>query len=316
MHIHALSGAYFLFIGLPWLFLSHVSAFTSGNAAGVAATNAAMAEYPDEIAVAGLNAAHALADQLDYSSPFLVLLLASGAVNALSAVPMARFSSNDVMDLSDLKVCKGEREREGAIIVGRSQREGDRSSWLDHRERARDDRGAISESREGGPQREDNWQRGDNWQLYDSRPRECGPWRAAGWRPGSVLKRRRFSSLIAATVGRRARRLVSASRRATISHTQTQAPISHASRVFVVCVGDGGGGATAAIVGGDGAGVPRFPSSRRTVSRSAAPASRSCAAGRPGGSRGASRPSGNVEPPRLSRVLARDSRSTRVRVSR
>jgi len=73
MHIHAVSGAYFLFLGIPWLLYSHV------------------------------------VDALDTSVPmgtsswFLTSLLLAGLVNALSAVPMSRFSSNKIMDIRDLK---------------------------------------------------------------------------------------------------------------------------------------------------------------------------------------------------------------------
>ena len=73
MHIHAVSGAYFLFLGIPWLLYSHV-------------VNALDTSVP-----------------MQTSSWFLTSLLLAGLVNALSAVPMSRFSSNKLMDLKDLK---------------------------------------------------------------------------------------------------------------------------------------------------------------------------------------------------------------------
>ena len=73
MHIHAVSGAYFLFLGIPWLVYSHV-------------VNALDTSVP-----------------METSSWFLTSLLLAGLVNALSAVPMSRFSSNKIMDLKDLK---------------------------------------------------------------------------------------------------------------------------------------------------------------------------------------------------------------------
>jgi len=73
MHIHAVSGAYFLFLGIPWLLYSHV-------------VNALDTSVP-----------------MQTSSWFLTSLLLAGLVNALSAVPMSRFSSNKMLDLKDLK---------------------------------------------------------------------------------------------------------------------------------------------------------------------------------------------------------------------
>jgi len=73
MHIHAVSGAYFLFLGIPWLVWSHIS-------------NALDTSVP-----------------MQTSSWFLSSLLLAGLVNALSAVPMSRFSSNKMFDLMDLK---------------------------------------------------------------------------------------------------------------------------------------------------------------------------------------------------------------------
>ena len=73
MHIHAVSGAYFLFLGIPWLFYSHI-------------VNAMDISVP-----------------METSSWFLTSLMLSGLVNALSAVPMSRFTSNKIMDVKDLK---------------------------------------------------------------------------------------------------------------------------------------------------------------------------------------------------------------------
>ena len=73
MHIHAVTGGYFLFLGIPWLLYSHV-------------VNALDTSVP-----------------MQTSSWFLTSLLLAGLVNALSAVPMSKFSSNKMMDLKDLK---------------------------------------------------------------------------------------------------------------------------------------------------------------------------------------------------------------------
>merc|ERR1719443_2269510 len=73
MHIHAVTGAYFLFLGIPWLLFSHID-----------------------------NALHPTVP-METSSWFLTSLLIAGLVNALSAVPMSRFSSNKIMDIKDLK---------------------------------------------------------------------------------------------------------------------------------------------------------------------------------------------------------------------
>lgn len=73
MHIHAVSGAYFLFLGIPWLLYSHV-------------VNALDTSVP-----------------MQTNGPFLTSLLVMGLINALSAVPMSRFSSNKLLDLRDLK---------------------------------------------------------------------------------------------------------------------------------------------------------------------------------------------------------------------
>jgi len=72
-HIHAVSGAYFLFLGIPWLVYSHIA-------------NALDTSVP-----------------MQTSSWFLTSLLLSGLINALSAVPMSRFSSNKLFDYTDLK---------------------------------------------------------------------------------------------------------------------------------------------------------------------------------------------------------------------
>merc|ERR1719316_1750104 len=73
MHIHAVSGAYFLFLGIPWLIYSHI-------------VNALDTSVP-----------------MQTSSWFLTSLLITGLVNALSAIPMSRFNSNKMFDLKDLK---------------------------------------------------------------------------------------------------------------------------------------------------------------------------------------------------------------------
>jgi len=73
MHIHAVSGGYFLFLGIPWLIYSHI-------------TNALDTSVP-----------------MERSSWFLTSLLLAGLVNALSAIPMSRFNSNKMFDLKDLK---------------------------------------------------------------------------------------------------------------------------------------------------------------------------------------------------------------------
>ena len=68
-----MSGAYFLFLGIPWLVYSHIA-------------NALDTSVP-----------------MQTSSWFLTSLLLSGLINALSAVPMSRFSSNKLFDYTDLK---------------------------------------------------------------------------------------------------------------------------------------------------------------------------------------------------------------------
>jgi len=71
--MHAVSGAWFLGLGIPWLIYSHVVAFIDPST------------------------------PMQTSSWFLTSLLIAGLVNALSAIPMSRFSSNKMFDLSDLK---------------------------------------------------------------------------------------------------------------------------------------------------------------------------------------------------------------------
>ena len=73
LHLHAVSGSYFLALGMPWLLYSHVS-------------DAMDVTVP-----------------MERSSWFLTSLLLAGVVNALSAIPMSRFTSNKVFDLRDLK---------------------------------------------------------------------------------------------------------------------------------------------------------------------------------------------------------------------
>ena len=72
-HIHAITGAYFLFLGIPWLLFSHVDNFL----------------HPDV--------------HMQTNGWFLTSLLITGLVNALTAVPMSRFSSNKLLDIKDLK---------------------------------------------------------------------------------------------------------------------------------------------------------------------------------------------------------------------
>ena len=73
MHVHAVSGAYFLGAGLLWLLYSHI-----------------MGALEPEVG-------------MSTRSPFLRSLLVAGLINALSAIPMARFSSDRIFDLRDLK---------------------------------------------------------------------------------------------------------------------------------------------------------------------------------------------------------------------
>lgn len=73
MHIHAVTGGYFLFLGIPWLIYSHI-------------VNALDTSVP-----------------MQTSGWFLDSLLIAGLVNALSAIPMSRFSSDKMFDLGDLK---------------------------------------------------------------------------------------------------------------------------------------------------------------------------------------------------------------------
>mmetsp|Transcript_23195 Transcript_23195/g.60382 ORF Transcript_23195/g.60382 Transcript_23195/m.60382 type:complete len:470 (-) Transcript_23195:66-1475(-) len=74
-HIHAVSGAYFMVLGFLWLFTSH--------------------------ALLAMDPAAPLSWHLD--KPLEASIVLMGAVNAVSAVPMARFSSNKLLDMSDLK---------------------------------------------------------------------------------------------------------------------------------------------------------------------------------------------------------------------
>jgi len=76
-HIHAISGGIYLFAGIPWTIYTTARHFSEGGA------EAAMSE--------------------NLSSVFLMFLIIQGAVNAISAIPMARFSSDKIFDLSDLK---------------------------------------------------------------------------------------------------------------------------------------------------------------------------------------------------------------------
>lgn len=73
MHIHAVTGGYFLFLGIPWLLYSHLTNYLDPSV------------------------------PMQTSSAFLSSLLVAGLVNALSAIPMSRFSSNQLFDLKDLK---------------------------------------------------------------------------------------------------------------------------------------------------------------------------------------------------------------------
>jgi len=74
-HIHAVSGAYFLGVGFLWLLTSH----------------ALMAADPASV------------QSWHLDKPLESSIVVMGAVNAVSAVPMARFSSNKMLDMSDLK---------------------------------------------------------------------------------------------------------------------------------------------------------------------------------------------------------------------
>lgn len=73
LHLHAVSGTWFLIIGPAWLVYSHIHAYS----------------HPEEI--------------MGTSGPFHVTLLLAGLLNALSAVPMSRFSSDKLLDVEDLK---------------------------------------------------------------------------------------------------------------------------------------------------------------------------------------------------------------------
>jgi len=77
MHIHAVSGAIYLGAGIPW------TLYTTFKHFGANGVDLALSE--------------------NLSSFFLMFLALQGSINALSAIPMARFSSNKIFDLSDLK---------------------------------------------------------------------------------------------------------------------------------------------------------------------------------------------------------------------
>mmetsp|Transcript_3248 Transcript_3248/g.9616 ORF Transcript_3248/g.9616 Transcript_3248/m.9616 type:complete len:420 (-) Transcript_3248:44-1303(-) len=74
-HIHAVSGAYFLVLGFLWLIASHAQLFADP----------------------------AVAQTWSLHGPLEASIVVMGAVNAVSAVPMARFSSNKMLDMTDLK---------------------------------------------------------------------------------------------------------------------------------------------------------------------------------------------------------------------
>lgn len=73
MHIHAITGTYFLALGMAWLLYSHVVGF----------------QNPEQM--------------MGTTGPFLASLLLTGLGNALSAIPMSRFSSDKMFDFEDLK---------------------------------------------------------------------------------------------------------------------------------------------------------------------------------------------------------------------
>ena len=73
MHIHAVSGTYFLAVGMAWLVYSHANGF----------------RHPDVL--------------METTGPFLTSLIVAGLANAFSAIPMSRFSSDKLLDLEDLK---------------------------------------------------------------------------------------------------------------------------------------------------------------------------------------------------------------------
>ena len=75
LHAHAVSGVIFIPGATIWLMLRIIDDFAGGTAEGFLGTD----------------------------SPLSLLLCFSGVVNALTAIPMARFSSDKLMDLSDLK---------------------------------------------------------------------------------------------------------------------------------------------------------------------------------------------------------------------
>ena len=106
MHIHAVSGAYFLFLGIPWLAWSHIS-------------NAMDTSVP-----------------METSSWFLTSLLLAGLVNALSAVPMSKFSSNKMMDMKDLKANGFTFGGTGAFGLGLERLKSQRLHLRKHRSNA------------------------------------------------------------------------------------------------------------------------------------------------------------------------------------
>jgi len=75
LHAHAVSGVVFLGLGTLWQLARVADAFQHGDASGWLASDSALAG----------------------------LLMFSGLLNGLTAIPMARFSSNKILDLSDLK---------------------------------------------------------------------------------------------------------------------------------------------------------------------------------------------------------------------
>lgn len=75
LHAHAVSGVVFLALGTVWQLARVADAFQHGDAGGWLASDSALAG----------------------------MLMFSGLLNGLTAIPMARFSSNKILDLSDLK---------------------------------------------------------------------------------------------------------------------------------------------------------------------------------------------------------------------
>lgn len=75
MHAHAVSGAYFLVGGFAWLAVS--GALAAGDPASVA--------------------------RWRFDGPLETSILVGGAVNAVTAIPMAKFTSNKLLDIADYK---------------------------------------------------------------------------------------------------------------------------------------------------------------------------------------------------------------------